>query len=122
MQRLHPSLRTSLMTALVPLCILASLAGCASSKPSLYHQEDCSETDTYSRTFSASEAASCEAARRALLGQGYIISKAPISMSKLLSTSSAQPMARRRAPVMYSSAQRKIAIRSRKPTTRPVWA
>ena len=80
MQRLHPSLRTSLMTALVPLCILASLAGCASSKPSLYHQEDFSETDTYSRTFSASEAASCEAARRALLGQGYIISKAQANL------------------------------------------
>lgn len=80
MHRLHPSLRISFMTALMPLSILVSLVGCASSKPSLYHQEDFSETDTYSRTFSASDVASCEAARRALLGQGYIITKAQANL------------------------------------------
>ena len=58
----------------LPLVAVALLAGCSTSKPSFYHQEDFSETDTYSRSFGASDAAVCEAARRALLGQGYIIS------------------------------------------------
>lgn len=32
--------------------------------------------DTYSRTYDAAQAPACEAARRALLGQGYVIGKA----------------------------------------------
>lgn len=80
MRRSLPSPRSSAVSAafflLPPLALVAGLAGCSTSKPSFYHQEDFSETDTYSRSFPASDAAVCEAARRALLGQGYIISKA----------------------------------------------
>ena len=76
MHRLLPSTSTAVMTTLLPLALLTALGGCASSKPSFYHQEDFSETYTYSRTFNDSDTAVCEAARRALLGQGYIISKA----------------------------------------------
>jgi hypothetical protein len=76
MRRLLPSSSTVVLTVVLPLALLTLLGGCASSKPSFYHQEDFSETDTYSRTFNDSDAAVCEAARRALLGQGYIISKA----------------------------------------------
>src|SRR5450830_515569 len=76
MRRSFPTSSTTVKTILLPLAMLAALGGCASSKPSFYHQEDFSETDTYSRTFNDSDSAVCEAARRALLGQGYIISKA----------------------------------------------
>eukprot|EP01037_Dinobryon_pediforme_P020322 gene20322-20915_t len=76
MRRLHPSTFIPVLALLAPLLMLAALAGCASSKQSFYHQESFSDTDTYSRTFTAGDAAACEAARRALLGQGYIINKA----------------------------------------------
>lgn len=56
--------------------IAISMAGCTTSKQAIYHQEEFGETDTYSRTFASSDAAACEAARRALLSQGYVISKA----------------------------------------------
>jgi len=80
MRRLHPSFFIPVSTMLTPLLMLTVLAGCASSKPSFYHQESFSDTDTYSRTVNASDAAACEAARRALLGQGYIINKAQATL------------------------------------------
>jgi hypothetical protein len=64
--------RRSRLTCLAALL----LAACAAPKPPLYHQEEFSQTETYSRNFGYPEAATCEAARRALLSQGYIISKA----------------------------------------------
>jgi hypothetical protein len=77
MHRLLHSPLTVTMNSLFSLALLTTvLGGCASSKPSFYHEENFSETDTYSRTFKESDAATCEAARRALLSQGYIISKA----------------------------------------------
>lgn len=77
MRRLLHSPLTAIMPSLFSLALLTTvLGGCASSKPSFYHEEDFSETDTYSRTFKDSDTAVCEAARRALLSQGYIISKA----------------------------------------------
>lgn len=61
----------------ITLLILASaaLAGCSTSKPAFYHQEEFGDTTAFSRSFPGSEKAVCEAARRALLGQGYIINK-----------------------------------------------
>ncbi|CAM3602275.1 hypothetical protein BOSP111201_14970 [Bordetella sputigena] len=53
----------------------AALAGCATSAKQAY-PETFRDTDTYSRAFPASDAATCEAARRALLSQGYTIGKA----------------------------------------------
>ncbi|WP_156955397.1 DUF2242 domain-containing protein [Polaromonas glacialis] len=52
------------------------LGGCASQVKSFASQEDFSSTVTYSRLFDASAAQTCEASRRALLSQGYIISSA----------------------------------------------
>ncbi|WP_226503499.1 DUF2242 domain-containing protein [Pseudomonas sp. MWU16-30317] len=53
--------------------VLASLAGCSSNKPAIYDHENFDESGTYSRTYPVTDVASCEAARRALLSQGYMI-------------------------------------------------
>jgi hypothetical protein len=55
---------------------LALLAGCSTDARVLAPQETFSSVSTYSRLFDASSAQTCEAARRALLSQGYIISTA----------------------------------------------
>ncbi|QKZ03673.1 DUF2242 domain-containing protein [Pseudomonas eucalypticola] len=52
---------------------LAALSGCSSNKPAMYEHEDFSDSGTYSRNYPVSDSSSCEAARRALLSQGYII-------------------------------------------------
>jgi hypothetical protein len=53
----------------------AALAGCASA-PKQAYPETFSDTSTYSHAYPASDDAACEAARRALLSQGYTIGKA----------------------------------------------
>ena len=58
--------------------LVASLAACGSSRnkdeaPPL--GETFGAGDTYSRSYDATPATACEAARRALLGQGYVIAK-----------------------------------------------
>lgn len=53
--------------------LLASLAGCSSTKPAIYDHENFDESGTFSRTYPVTDVASCEAARRALLSQGYMI-------------------------------------------------
>lgn len=62
----------SLRTAVVALC-LAGLAGCSSNKPTIYDHESFDDSGTFSRNYPMSDKVSCEAARRALLSQGYII-------------------------------------------------
>jgi Uncharacterized protein conserved in bacteria (DUF2242) len=63
-------------------CALASagvwglLAGCAGPAKVFPSQEQFGSANTYSRLFDASAAQTCEAARRALLSQGYIINTA----------------------------------------------
>lgn len=54
------------------LAALGLLSACGSTKH-LPPQEAFSSTSTYSRLFDASPAKTCEAARRALLSQGYVI-------------------------------------------------
>jgi hypothetical protein len=70
------SLSLSLLSG---LCI-AGLAGCAATNktdiPIDYQNEAFSSTNTFSHTFAGSGAATCEAARRALLSQGYLINEA----------------------------------------------
>jgi len=53
--------------------MLAVAAGCSSKKPAIYEHEKFDDSGTYSRNYPVSDAQSCEAARRALLSQGYII-------------------------------------------------
>jgi hypothetical protein len=52
------------------------LTGCGSSAKSFPLQETFGSTGTYSRQFDAPPAKTCEAARRALLSQGYLINLA----------------------------------------------
>ncbi|RZJ18463.1 MAG: DUF2242 domain-containing protein [Haliea sp.] len=59
---------------LIVTCVLvALLAGCATGAKKFPLQEKFNSTQTYSRLFDAPPAQTCEAARRALLSQGYLI-------------------------------------------------
>lgn len=53
--------------------VLAGVPGCSSKKAAVYEHENFDDSGTFSRSFPVSEAGSCEAARRALLSQGYIV-------------------------------------------------
>jgi hypothetical protein len=62
---------------LLPLSIVAAtLAGCAGTKSPVFEREAFGSAGTFSRVIVASGERSCEAARRALLSQGYIVSLA----------------------------------------------
>ncbi|WHS58578.1 DUF2242 domain-containing protein [Pseudomonas sp. G2-4] len=61
---------------------LAAAAGCSSKKTAIYEHENFDDSGTFSRTYPVSDAATCEAGRRALLSQGYIITS---SDAKLVS-------------------------------------
>lgn len=66
----------------MPLCgaviaVALVLAGCgATAKRVNYDPEEFDSTTTHARSYPATEAQTCEAARRALLSQGYLISAA----------------------------------------------
>lgn len=62
----------SFRTACWVITLLAA-AGCSSKKPTVYEHENFDDAGTFSRSYPVSDAATCEAARRALLSQGYII-------------------------------------------------
>lgn len=53
--------------------MLAVAAGCSSKKAAIYEHENFDDSGTFSRTYPVSDVATCEAGRRALLSQGYII-------------------------------------------------
>lgn len=66
---------------ILPMLLGALLAGCgalpsASDKASKVYQRESFAEETFSRLFDANVESTCEAARRALLSQGYVISKA----------------------------------------------
>jgi len=76
MNRLRP-FRLPLLCG--PLLLATVLAGCnttESRKIAVYQREGFDSTETFSRLFDADVAATCEAARRALLSQGYLIASA----------------------------------------------
>jgi hypothetical protein len=54
----------------------AVLAGCAGPKLAPFQREAFEPGDTYSRSVAADAAHACEAARRALLSQGYVVASA----------------------------------------------
>ncbi|NNJ14536.1 DUF2242 domain-containing protein [Pseudomonas putida CSV86] len=68
--------KSTICAALGLALVLAGVAGCSSKKAAVYEHENFDDSGTYSRSFPVSEAGSCEAARRALLSQGYIITTA----------------------------------------------
>ncbi|MFM9488649.1 DUF2242 domain-containing protein [Pseudomonas monachiensis] len=53
--------------------VFATAAGCSSNKAAIYEHENFDDSGTFSRNYPVSDTQSCEAARRALLSQGYII-------------------------------------------------
>ena len=55
---------------------LVLLGGCSSPRPAAFQREEFEANNTYSRSFDSTEAQACEAARRALLSQGYVVSVA----------------------------------------------
>lgn len=62
--------------SLAAASLVSLLGGCASPVKSFVSQEEFGSTVTYSRLFDATAAQTCEASRRALLSQGYIIGAA----------------------------------------------
>jgi hypothetical protein len=65
------------LSVLLPGLLFASLlAGCAPPIKQFPLQEQFGSTATYSRLFDATPAQTCEASRRALLSQGYLINTA----------------------------------------------
>ncbi|WP_207240010.1 DUF2242 domain-containing protein [Pseudomonas sp. GW456-L15] len=61
------------LRATAGVLLLSTVAGCSSHKTAIYEHESFDDSGTFSRNYPVSDAASCEAARRALLSQGYII-------------------------------------------------
>jgi hypothetical protein len=53
--------------------VVVAATGCSSKKAAIYEHENFDDSGTFSRTYPVSDAATCEAGRRALLSQGYII-------------------------------------------------
>ncbi|MBV7575356.1 DUF2242 domain-containing protein [Pseudomonas sp. PDM32] len=53
--------------------VLVTAAGCSSNKSAIYEHENFDDSGTFSRNYPVTDIQSCEAARRALLSQGYII-------------------------------------------------
>ena len=73
----NPYRSTALLVGLCSLCSLCGLlAGCGTPVKAFPLQENFGSTQTYSRLFDATAAQTCEASRRALLSQGYIINTA----------------------------------------------
>ena len=60
-------------TVCLALCAPLLLGACATSRQGVFQTEAFGETTTYSRNFSATAIETCEAARRSLLSQGYVI-------------------------------------------------
>ncbi len=62
--------------ALAAILLLGLLASCGSTRSSVavYQNEGFEANETFSRLFDADVDATCEAARRALLSQGYVLS------------------------------------------------
>ncbi|EJN21189.1 MULTISPECIES: DUF2242 domain-containing protein [Pseudomonas] len=56
--------------------VLVAAAGCSSKKAAIYEHENFDDSGTFSRSYPVTDAQTCEAARRALLSQGYIITSA----------------------------------------------
>lgn len=69
-------MRSGAAAWLTGLASLGLLAGCGSPVKAFPSQEEFASTVTYSRLFDATPAQTCEAARRALLSQGYLIGSA----------------------------------------------
>jgi hypothetical protein len=69
-----PAMRLSIPHTVAVLLLPLLLAACGTEpKRTSYEPEEFDSTTTHTRSYPASEAQTCEAARRALLSQGYMI-------------------------------------------------
>jgi hypothetical protein len=67
----------SLFSLSVAVAATVLLAACAGSKPTTaFQREEFAPGNTFSRSFGNTESQTCEAARRALLSQGYVVTAA----------------------------------------------
>jgi len=73
--RFTPTRYSSLAIRTGLLAGIALLAACTAAPP-IDERDSFTQQNTYSRSFAGSSEAACEAGRRSLLGQGYIIDKA----------------------------------------------
>ena len=69
------SFRPRVCLSVLPLALLAA---CTTSRQAVYQNEAFGDTNTYSHVYLASAAETCEAARRALLSQGYVITSSRV--------------------------------------------
>jgi hypothetical protein len=72
-----------LVSSSLTVLSVAALSGCSSTSSTRqagFQNEEFGSTNTYSHTFAGSAQATCEAARRALLSQGYVIGEAKASL------------------------------------------
>jgi hypothetical protein len=74
MQMLHSFARVAVVA------MAAGLAACSSTSQKVTIQEDFASTDIHAHSFAGTDKATCEAARRALLSQGYVIHEANASL------------------------------------------
>lgn len=63
------------LAAAIAAAALVGAGGCTSSPPSAYQSETFSLESSFSRHFGESIERTCDAARRALLSQGYVVSE-----------------------------------------------
>jgi hypothetical protein len=68
--------------ALPGLVLLGCLAACSSPGGGKFQPEEFGSTTTHARNFASAPAATCEAARRALLSQGFVINAADAAQVK----------------------------------------
>ncbi|HEX5682626.1 MAG TPA: DUF2242 domain-containing protein [Ideonella sp.] len=73
---MHPRISLPLFRWALAAATLALAGGCTSTAPKLkvYQDEGFESSETFSRLFDAPVDLTCEAARRALLSQGYVVS------------------------------------------------
>jgi hypothetical protein len=69
-------------TLLKSIAVSIMLSGCASTKLVLDRNEEFNSTDVFAHSYPGTDQTSCEAARRALLSQGYVISEATSAVVK----------------------------------------
>lgn len=73
---------------LLPLMLLG-IAGCSTTPATVYKEEKFDSTNIYSRRFDVSSTVACEAVRRTLLSQGYVIGA--VTANQVNGTKSFQP-------------------------------
>lgn len=78
----HPRSLTLFIATMTTLATLTLLPACSSTKSNVNKYEEFGSTTVFSHSFAGSDKASCEAARRALLSQGYVISEANAAFVK----------------------------------------